>query len=119
MKKLLFVLVSLAIVSCGEKKKKEPDPKFYQQATEMANQKREELKMQDKWRFLAGTNRNENVSVSISDSILVVKIISKKGEDYSGLCEFYHDLAIRSGVSVLGTQLRDSTTNKLLSEIKQ
>lgn len=117
MKKLLFIASAALLVSCGGGKK-EPDPKFRQQAEEMARQKMEELKAEDVSRFLNSTNRNGNVSLSIKDSVLVVKVISEKGKDYSSLCEFYSDLAYRSGVRVLSTQLRDSLTNELLSEVK-
>ena len=43
MKKLLFITSAALLVSCGGGKK-EPDPKFRQQAEEMARQKMEELK---------------------------------------------------------------------------
>jgi hypothetical protein len=117
MKKLLFIASAALLVSCGGGKK-EPDPKFRQQAEEMARQKMEELKAEDVSRFLNSTNRNENISLSIKDSVLVVKFISEKGKDYSDLCEFYSDLAYRSGVSVLATQLRDSITDELIMEVR-
>jgi len=118
MKKLFFILTVAALVSCGSGKK-EPDPKFRKQAEEMVRLRMEEMKAEEVNRFLEGTNKNKNVSLSIKDSILTVKIISEKGKDYRSLCEFYSDLAYRSGVTVLATQLRDSLTNKLLSEVRE
>lgn len=118
MKKLIILsIASLVLVSCGGKKK-EPNPKFRQQAEEMARQKMEELKAEEINNFLKGTNKNKNVSLSINGSVLTVKIISEKGNDYGSLCEFYHDLANRCGIAISCTQLRDSLTNKLLSETK-
>lgn len=117
MKKLFFIVAAAVLVSCSGGRK-EPDPKFRQQAEEMARQKMEELKAEEVSRFLESTNRNENVSLSIKDSVLTVKIISEKGKDYGSLCEFYHDLAFRSGVMVLSTQLRDSLTDKLITEVR-
>jgi len=108
---------SVALMSCGGGKK-EPDPKFYNEAVEMARQKMEEIKAEDVALFLEGTNKNENVSLSIKDSILIVKIISEEGKDYGAFCEFYHDLAYRNGVRVLATQLRDSLTDKLITEVR-
>ena len=114
MKKLLIVLV-VALTICGCGKKKEVDPELHKQAMEIAEYKFSKYKKENLERFLNGTNKNENVSLSMKDSILTVKIISKPDVDYSEFVEFYHDLARRSDVFFTGTELRDSLTGKVLA----
>lgn len=114
MKKLLFYVLILAFASCGNKKK-DIDPELYEQGVAIAKHRIQKYNEEDVNTFLQGTNKNENVSLSIQDSILIVKIISKKGSDYTQIADFYHNLAHRSSVHVLGTQIRDSLTNKVLA----
>ena len=114
MKKIL-ILLFFAVTLCGCNKKKEVDPELYKEAVETAKYRTEQIKKDNLERFLNGSNKNENVSLSMKDSIITVKIISKPDQDYSEFIEFYHDLAKRCGVYFTGTELIDSLTGEILA----
>lgn len=114
MKKLSFILLSAFLLFCC-KGKKEIDPNLYEEGREVAKDRINRIYEENAQEFLMGTNKNENVSTSIKDTILIVKIIGREGANYNSLVEFYHDLALKNSVRITGTQLQDSITGEILA----
>lgn len=113
MKKLLFILISTILISCGGKKK-EVDPELYQKGIEIAKERTKKYYEEKAKEFINGTQL-ETVHTSIEDSILIVKIIAHDDTDYDSFVEFYHDLAHKHSVRITGTQLQDSITGEILA----
>ena len=112
---MIMLLATLTLFGCGKKKENVENSDFYKEGKEMLEFRIAQQKKKDLNSFLRGTNMNENVSLSMKDSILTVKIISQADADYSELVDFYHSLAKRSHVWFTGTEIRDSITNKVLA----